>query len=331
MKNILVIGDSTSSSLGGNSENWLRKLEKTSTWHEQIRFIDTCAPGVTAGAALFVFVKKLFALRFSIFLVILSVGNCDRVSRPYVANKTSIYRIFFFLIKSFARLKVRKKHNWIKLDFTKWHAMPSDQSKQNLANFDKSLRFIKQLARIFRINLFVIIPRSNLLFPPGTAKNNSLFYDLINFSGHNHPEKILNIPDLTNNILLTSSISALNFASIHHPDLEVFDSYDKHKIMCSLNNFAVDSFHNQKINLALECLEQLAVDVDFPSEFVFYNMARIYSGIGDHSKAATFFEESLRLDINSYRVDSLYSNTLNRVFEPSSRITTLNLYKPILR
>ena len=73
MKNILVIGDSTSSSLGGNSENWLRKLEETTTWHEQVRIIDTCAPGVTAGAALFVFVKKLFALRFSIFLVIKNV------------------------------------------------------------------------------------------------------------------------------------------------------------------------------------------------------------------------------------------------------------------
>jgi hypothetical protein len=326
MKNVLVVGDSTSSSLGGNSENWLRKLEETSTWGEQVRFIDTCAPGVTAAAALFVFVKKLFALRFSIFLVILSVGNCDRVSRPYVANKTSIYRIFFFLIKSFARLKVRKKYNWIKLDFTKWHAIPSDQSKQNLANFDKSLRFIKQLARIFRINLFVIIPRSNLLFPPGTAKNNSLFYDLINFSSHDHPEKISDIPDLTKNTLLTSSISALNFASIHHSDLEVFNFYDKHKIMCGLNNFAVDSFHNQKKYLALECLEQIAIDVDSPSEFVFYNIARIYSELGDQSKSATFFEESLRLDTNSYRVDSLYSNTVNRIFEPSSRIINLNLY-----
>ena len=326
MKNILVIGDSTSSSLGGNSENWLRKLEETTTWHEQVRIIDTCAPGVTAGAALFVFVKKLFALRFSIFLVILSVGNCDRVSRPYIANKTSIYRIFFFLIKSLARLKVRKKHNWIKLDFTKWHSVPSDQSKQNVANFDRSLRFIKQLARICRINLFIIIPRSNLLFPPGTAKNNSIFYDLINSYSHNYSEKISNIPDLTNNTLLTSSMSSPNFLSIHHSDLEAFDSYDKHQIMCSLNNFAVHSFHNQRINLALECLEQIAIDVDSPSEFIFFNMASIYKELGDQNNATSFFEESLRLDTYSYRVDSLYSNTVSRIFEPSSRIMTLNLY-----
>ena len=326
MKNVLVIGDSTSSSLGGNSENWLRKLEATSTWHEQVRFIDTCAPGVTAGAALFVFIKKLFALRFSIFLVILSVGNCDRIDRPYFANKTPIYKILFYLIKSLSRLKVRKKHNWIKLDFAKWHSIPSDQSKQNLANFEKSLRFIKQLARIFRINLFVIIPRSNLLFPPGTAKNNSLFYDLIYFSGYTHSEKISNIPDLTNNTLLTTSMSSPNFASIHHSDLKAFDSYDKYKIMCSLNNFAVHSFHNQQINLALECLEQIAIDVDSPSEFVFFNMASIYKELGDQSKATTFFEESLRLDTYSYRVDSLYSNTVSRIFEPSSKIMTLNLY-----
>ena len=326
MKNVLVIGDSTSSSLGGNSENWLRKLESTSAWGEQVRFIDTCAPGVTAGAALFVFVKKLFALRFSIFLVILSVGNCDRIDRPYVANNTSIYKIFFYLIKSFMRLKVRKKYNWIKLDFTKWHSVKSDQSKQNLANFDKSLRFIKQLAKIFRINLFVIIPRSNLLFPPAIAKNNSLFYDLINFGGYSYSEKISNIPDLTNNKFLTYSMSSPNLASIHHSDLEAFDSYDEYKIMCSLNNFAVYSFHNQQIDLALNCLEQIAINTNSPSEFVFYNMARIYSELGDQNRATSFFEESLRLDTYSYRVDSLYSDTASRIFEASSKIMTLNLY-----
>ena len=274
MKNILIIGDSTSSSLGGFSENWLRKIGTTSVWGDQVRFIDTCAPGVTAGAALFIFIKKLFALRFSISLVVLSVGNCDRIDRPYMANRTSILRILFFLTKHLIRFKTRKKLNWTKLDFSDWQSIHLDQSKQKVENFDKCLRFIKFLAKVFRINLFVIIPRSNLYFPPATAKNNSIFYDLVNFGDSQYPKNLLNIPDLSDNNLLSQTNNLMSLVSLHYSDLAIFELYDKHKVMCSLNNFAVQSFNAKQIDLSLSILEQLNVGSDSASEFFCYNMAK---------------------------------------------------------
>jgi len=326
MKNVLVIGDSTSSSIGGNSENWLRRLESNSAWQEQIRFIDTSAPGVTAGAALFIFVKKLIALRFSIFMVILSVGNCDRIQRPYISNKTSFYKIFIALIKSFVNLRIRKKYDWIKLDLTEWHSFTPVQFRQSLINFEKCLRLIKHLSKIFRINLFVITPRSNILFPPAVAKNNSLFYDLINFGVSNNVEKNSNLPDLIDNKWLASSRSLINLTDSHHVDLEMFESYDKQKIMCSLNNLAVHSFHSQKLDSALSCLEQLATDPDSPSEFIFFNMAKIYMELEDSGKAAYYFEKSLVADTYSYRVDSKYSDSISKIFDKSDKVKTLNLH-----
>lgn len=326
MKNILIIGDSTSSSLGGFSENWLRKIGTTSVWGEQVRFIDTCAPGVTAGAALFVFIKKLFALRFSISLVVLSVGNCDRIDRPYTANRTSILRILFFLTKSLIRFKTRKKLNWTKLDFSDWQSIHLDQSKQKVENFDKCLRFIKFLAKVFRINLFVIIPRSNLHFPPATAKNNSIFYDLVNFGDSQYPKNLLNIPDLSDNNLLSQSNNLMSLVSLHYSDLAIFELYDKHKVMCSLNNFAVQSFNAKQIDLSLSILEQLNVGSDSASEFFCYNMAKIYLEIGDQNKSSQFFQESLRLDTYSYRVDSVYSDTVRKIFHNSTKVRTLDLY-----
>ena len=326
MKNILVIGDSTSSSLGGFSENWLRKIGTNSSWGEQVRFFDTCAPGVTAGAALFVFIKKLIALRFSISLVILSVGNCDRIDRPYLANRTSILRILYFLTKSFIRFKTRKKLNWTKLNFSEWQSIDLDQSKQKVENFGKCLRFIKYLAKIFRVKLFVIIPRSNLHFPPATAKNNSIFYDLVNFGDSYYPKNLSNIPNLSGNNLLSQSNNLMSINSIYYSDLTIFELYDKHKVMCSLNNYAVQSFDAQQIDLSLNVLEQLSVDSDAPSEFLYYNMAKIYLEIGDQNKSFQFFEESLRLDRYSYRVDSVYSETVRMIFDNSSKVRTLDLY-----
>ena len=326
MKNILIIGDSTSSSLGGFSENWLRKIGTTSVWGEQVRFIDTCAPGVTAGAALFVFIKKLFVLRFSISLVVLSVGNCDRIDRPYMANRTYILRILFFLTKSLIRFKTRKKLNWTKLDFSEWQSIDLDQSKQKVENFDKCLRFIKFLAKVFRINLFVIIPRSNLHFPPATAKNNSIFYDLVNFGDSQYPKNLLNIPDLSDSNLLSQSNNSMSLTPLHYSNLAIFELYDKHKVMCSLNNFAVQSFNAKQIDLSLNILEQLNVGSDSASEFFCYNMAKIYLEIGDQNKSSKFFQESLRLDTYSYRVDSVYSDTVRRIFHNSTKVRTLDLY-----
>ena len=326
MKNILIIGDSTSSSLGGFSENWLRKIGTTSVWGDQVRFIDTCAPGVTAGAALFIFIKKLFALRFSISLVVLSVGTCDRIDRPYMANRTSILRILFFLTKSLIRFKTRKKLKWTKLDFSDWQSIHLDQSKQKVENFDKCLRFIKFLAKVFRINLFVIIPRSNLHFPPATAKNNSIFYDLVNFGDSQYPKNLLNIPDLSDNNLLSQSNNLMSLVSLHYSDLAIFELYDKHKVMCSLNNFAVQSFNAKQIDLSLSILEQLNVGSDSASEFFCYNMAKIYLEIGDKNKSSQFFQKSLRLDTYSYRVDSVYSDTVRKIFHNSTKVRTLDLY-----
>lgn len=326
MKNILIIGDSTSSSIGGVSENWLRKLELDSAWREQLRFIDTCAPGVTAGAALFILLKKLITLRFSVFMVVLSVGNCDRIDRPYVANKTSVLKILFFLIKSFTRLKIKKKLNWIKLNFSDWHSVGPNQSKQKILNFEKNLRYIKSVCNIFRINLFVIIPRSNLLFPPSTAKNNSTFYDLVDFGSCNHSEIGLQMPDLSRSNLLIMSNNSTDVMPMNYSDLKVFELSEKDKIVCSLNNFAVHSFNAQQIDLSISCLEQLTTYSDFSTEFFTYNLARIYKNLGNQNKAFEFFEESLRLDTYSYRVDLSYSNILNTVFKNSSNTGILNLY-----
>jgi len=148
MKNILVVGDSTSSSLGGLSENWLSKIKSDSTWSEKIRFIDTCAPGITAGSALAIIVRQLISLRFSVFMIILSVGNCDRINRPYVSNKSSIMKLFIIQIKWLLAISKRKKSDWIKLDLAKWNSKIPVQSKQKIKNFNKSLKLIKYIANI---------------------------------------------------------------------------------------------------------------------------------------------------------------------------------------
>lgn len=326
MKNILVLGDSTGSALGGLSDHWLRKLHSTYYWNESIRFIDTCAPGVTAGAALITLLKKLITLRFRIFLVILSVGNCDRINRPYVANKTSIFKILAVLIKSIFGLKFRRKLDWVKLDDSVWQSNVPKQKNQQIENFEKTLKFIKFVTNFFKIKLIVIIPRSNLYFPPATAKPNSIFYELVNLRNCNNSEKEAGLPDLTDNFWLTNFNSSIKKVDVRESDLKVFELHETNKILCALNNFAVHLFDSKKPKESLICLEQLIHNSSSSSEIFSYNAAKIYWNLGDQLTANQFFEESLRNDTFSYRVDLSYSSTVKKIFKDSPTVKTLNLY-----
>ncbi len=322
------MGDSTSSSLGGISENWVNKISSEVTWNEKIRFIDTSAPGVTAGSAVIVIIKQLISLRLSVFMIILSVGNCDRIDRPYVNNKISFKRLFIILIKSLFKITKRKKMNWVKLDLVKWDSTQLDQSKQKSKYFLKCLKFIKFLALFLRIKLIVIMPRSNLYFPPSTAKNNSLFYRLIDHDINPKSFSISVLPDLEEAKL----ISVHSDSKVTHINLEymllLVNTYEKQQIICAINNLAVKKFYDGETQVAIQLLNQLLCDGASPSEYICFNLAKIYQAEGSRAKANEYFVKSLDADTFSYRVNSTYKESLQSIFTHTNTVDIVDLYEP---
>jgi hypothetical protein len=329
MKNILIVGDSTSSSLGGLSKNWLNKIKSGATWNEKIRFIDTCAPGVTASSAVVIIIKQLISLRLSVFMIILSIGNCDRIDRPYVSNKISFKKLFAILIKFLFKITKRKKMDWVKLDLTKWDSTLPNQSKQKIKNFYKSLKFIKYLAQFFGIKLIVIIPRSNLYFPPSTAKNNSLFYRIIDHDINLESLPIGVLPDLEK----VKLISIQDDSQVTHIDLKsmllVVKTYERQQIICAINNLAVKKFYEGQSQVAIQILNQLLCDRQTPSEYIYFNLAKIYQAEGSSAKALEYFIKSLDADTFSYRINSTYRETLERVFVHTNNVNIVDLYESV--
>ena len=327
MKNILIVGDSTSSSLGGLSENWLNKMKSESRWNEKIRFIDTCAPGITAGNAVVIVMKHLISLRLSVFMIILSVGNCDRIDRPYISNKISFKKLFIILIKFLLKITKRKKMNWVKLDLVKWDSSLPNQSKQKSKNFLKSIKFIKFIALFFRIKLIVIIPRSNLYFPPSSAKNNSLFYRIIDHDINLESFSIGVLPDLEEAKL----ISIQGDSQVTHINLEnmllLVGTYEKQQIICAINNLAVKKYYQGQTQAAIQILNQLLCDGQAPSEYIHFNLAKIYQTEGNSAKALECFKKSLDADTFSYRVNSTYKEILESILVPTNTVNIIDLYK----
>ena len=183
------MGDSTSSAFGGESESWVYKLSQYECWSQSVRIVDTCAPGATAGSTLMSLVKQIAKSPFSAKVIILSVGNCDRIQKPYVANRPSVFKIFRNLFFNLLPIERKVKRNWVKLSTKEWTDDSTELRTQSINNFIVSLKWIRRLSNLFKITQIAIIPRSNINFFTGTAQNNTLFFNLIG------EVPAINIPD----------------------------------------------------------------------------------------------------------------------------------------
>jgi hypothetical protein len=322
MSKILIIGDSTSSALGGESHNWLRVLASKKIWASDLEFIDTSAPGVTSGSAFATLIVKLLRTPFSYKVVILSVGNCDRIRRPYIANRVTVGKILRILINLIFNKASRKEMKWPKLTLDKWNDVEPPLKDQSIEYFTKSLRLIKFSCRSLRIPLIVILPQSNLYFSPATAANNTKFYSILNHQDLEIPCSSKIIPNLLEHASISKSIEVndLEFCE----DLEVLASYSREQLLCAVNNLSVSAAKMGSINNSIEILRRLIQLNEIGSEVFSYNLALLLLSKNLDAESNLHFELARDLDTSSYRVNRDYTLRAQKVFQNSRLVTVID-------
>jgi hypothetical protein len=322
MSKILVIGDSTSSALGGESYNWLRVLTSTKIWASNLEFIDTSAPGVTSGSAFTILLTKLLRSPFAYKTVILSVGNCDRIRRPYVANRVTVSKILKIMINLVLNNSNRKEMRWPKLTLDKWNDVEPPLQDQSIEDFTKSLRLIKFSCRSLRIPLIVILPQSNLYFSPGTAANNTKFYSILNHQDLEIPYSNKVIPNLLEHPSISKSLEVNDDEFCK--DLELLASYSKEQLLCAVNNLAVTTAKIGSIDKSIDVLERLTEQNETRSEVFNYNLALLLRSKELAAESDLHFELARDLDTSSYRVNRDYTLRAQEVFQNSQLVSVID-------
>jgi len=323
MSKILVIGDSTSSAIGGESYNWLRLLSANPSWKKNLEFIDTSAPGVTAGSAFAVLLTNFFRAPFSYKAVLLSVGNCDRIRRPYLANRVTFRKILIIWVRRIVKKTVRIEVKWPKLTLEDWNDAEPPLLDQSIDNFTNSLRLIKLFCRAMRIPLVVILPRSNLYFPPATASNNTKFYSILNHQEMDVPLSRELIPDLVKHVSISNSLelSDQKFCD----DIDTLATYSKEKLLCAMNNLAVGVARAGRIDDSIGILESLSQENDAKEEIFKYNLALLFREKNMVAESELHFELARDLDTSSYRVNENYTQRVKQVFQDSKQVDLIDL------
>lgn len=323
MTKILILGDSTSFSLGGESDNWLKFLAAKDIWSKDSQLIDTSAPGITAGAALATLLVSLMKSPFSISAVILSVGNCDRIRRPYLANVVTIRKLLKLFMFRAIGVKSKTKNRWAKLTLHEYVTDEPPAFEQNIENFAQALRLIKLTCKIFNIPLVAISPRSNLYFPPATASNNSLYYEVLNWGSIEMEFKDKAIPNFSENLSILDNAALSDYS--YNLEIEDLASYDAPRLLCATNNLAVKLAKEGDLETATDILQEILDEKDVKKEFLFYNLAWISFAKKDYELAANFFELARTLDMGSYRVDIQYSRRFSEIFANSRNVKLIEV------
>ncbi len=324
MKKIIILGDSTSSAFGGESESWVSKLSQYECWSQNVRIVDTCAPGATAGSALMSLVKQVAKSPFSAKVIILSVGNCDKIQKPYIANRPSLMKIFRNLFLYLLPIERRVKRNWVKFSTTEWTDDSTELRTQSINNFIVSLKWINRLCNLFQITRIAIIPRSNIKFFPGTAQNNTLFFNLIGeVSAFNFPDSDP-LPELkaVEKLVDSNSLSDHEFSSV----LAHCAQSSSSRVIAAMNNLSVKWASEARGSDAQLLLHSLAQSTDYRRDIIYFNLASLEGQTGSEGQCQEFLNRALGEDIGSYRVDEDFSRAFRDVMTKDRKTDIVDLH-----
>jgi hypothetical protein len=324
VKRILILGDSTSSSLGRSSKVWSKQISNRDTWVSGIEFVDTSCPGNTASSAVVSFLLHILRNPFKYRAVVLYVGNCDRITKPYRTNDFGFIYLLSRAMLLLLNIPSAKKYEWNKLSPFSWNSNFDINREKNgkIEDFEKKLILLRRLCRFFRVTLIPVIPRANRLFVPGSAKGNFLYYRAINsFEDWEHLEESGLYQALNCKIdqALDSQMNNIRYLITGNAEPE--------KIYCAINNYAVSLNSKGNYSDAIKILELISNDSSQRVEIFTYNLAQIYLGLGNYSEYNSLMSKALTLDRNSYRIDDIHSEIVSKVFSNNSLAIDLRSHK----
>jgi hypothetical protein len=298
-------------------------LSEKKVWDSNVQFIDTTCPGNTAASSLLTLIIQVLKSPKNIKAVILYVGNCDRITRPYPTNHFTVIGLVIQAIKFHLNLRKTRKYKWNKLLPYEWNDS-IDRSLEisgDVKDFGRMLKYIKFICVFLKIKLLVVIPKSNQSFTPGTAKGNFIYYNTIGFESN---WKSLDKSTLYD-VLNCDSASDLAIQVNNIKSLINLGASDE-KIFCAINNYSVNLALRGNLNEAKTLISALVNESSQRVEIFLYNLSKIEYLLGNQELSSKLLDLSVSKDQSSYRIDKIYSEKIKEVLSDSRNIFLIDLH-----
>ena len=329
---IIILGDSTSMSIGMEPCMYPILVAATPCWPDNTTLTNCSQPGITSADASAFFMKHRKDGQLK--AVIIHLGTCDSTSSEINKGKYTLLRqLKFYLLE-----KAGKERKKTRLKNRLLHFQWNDKLNPDIEHPEKPTSFDFNLSRIIRacekqsISVILIRPKSNPAFLPGIGKGNFIFYS---YSGLKTKfARYLQIAD-TRFLEAWSHhengefISAMKiYKEILEEQGPLSDSLEYSLLIT--NNYAVAAFEAGLLEESETLLTVLLKDPNSRREIILYNLAHLHKAKGDVNQFNHFLTSSYEADDSLYRIRSPYLQVIDKLaLQHKNNVKVIDLHQII--
>jgi hypothetical protein len=330
-KTILILGDSTSASLGMNQHTHHMILANKNIWPLNTIILNCSMPGMTSADCNAFYKKLSIEKKKSIQAIFIYLGNCDTIAVEYPKKRYTTYKHFKYnLFNKLNKIDKKKLKNSLLLFEWNKNIDLTREIPETSEDFEYNIRNIISKANYYNSKVILVNTKANKNFLPGLAKGNFLFYKYFGIKDKLASKIIIDDPRF---------ISALQY----HENEEYHKALKQYKIILEdpievkmgqsyplmvLNNYAVCLADLGKFEEAKELLNLYLTEKFSRKEIGYYNQAMIEKEENNIKKSLENLEYSYESDTYMYRIRKPYQDVLSKIIN-EEKVLSIDLEKYI--
>lgn len=327
---ILILGDSTSMSIGVEKVMHPFLTAARSSWPANTRIVNSSLPGMTAADAVTFFFRHKAELSGELKAVIIYLGNCDTTSNEVKKGKVGKLKRLKFRVQELTGTTPPKTSIRNRLLHFEWNNQfdPSIESPESAEDFEYNLNQVVDYCESHAIPVILVRPKANLFFPSGTGKGNFIFYRY--FGIRDKIADRIQIPDSRFKTALQLH-EAGRFAEAAAAYDEILlqpaaSPMSQEYTQLVLNNYAVAKAEAGEYKEALYLLDLALKERDARKEILYYNRAFIVQAGGNDSAFRENLHLSYESDTSLFRVRAPYQMAVDRIAAKHRSVKLIDMH-----
>ncbi len=327
-KTILVLGDSTSMSIGIEKEMYPFHLAGMNVWAPETRIVNCSLPGFTsADACAFFFRNKRNLTPFG--AVIIYLGNCDAMSSELHKGRfTPIHQGMEKINSMLGKGKTKTKLKNRLLHF-EWNNQfdGTIEVPERVEDYEYNISRVVSACDRLKIPVILVRPGAHVLFPAGIGKGNFLFYKYLGVDEKIAKQISIDDPRF-NEALLLHEQGEFNEASEAYRNIllesGILSSNLEYQNII-VNNYAVCTAEQGYFEEAEYLLNQLIKERGARIEIIRYNLAQISRLKGNEKEFGSRLAEAYEADKSMYRVREPYKIAVDKIAKKFKNVQIVDI------
>lgn len=330
---ILILGDSTSMSIGLERKTHTFINAGKHIWPSDTIIVNSSLPGMTAAdSAAFYFRHKKKVLK-NLRTVLIYLGNCDTTSTEVRKGKYSKFVQLIDKARELMNLMPAKTSIKNRLLHFEWNNTfnPKIESAEYPEDFEFNIERIIRDCRSNNTPVIIVRPKANQFFPSGIGKGNFIFYKYLGINDTIANQ--ISIPDSRFKAALAfhEAGNFLDAAALYkeiliEPHSEAMSQ--EYSLMVS-NNYAVLKAESGSFEEAIYLLQLLLNEAGVRKEIILFNLSQIKKILGDQQEAKRLMTESYESDTSLYRVRNPYIQAIDTLVKKYPFVKMVDMHKLI--